>query len=119
MSNHIDRTNDLPCNIWLSVKYTNNENPRGFSWCNYQIPVQRKDGSYRSYGDLYFYFISKKGFRMAMGYILEESDCKMIWIAYKRIFYFDKVKLIYSLGGLDKPLKEVKPPYRDVALITG
>jgi len=86
----------LYIDTYLSVKLGN-------KWVHYIIPVVRKDGTTRTYGDLYKYFTQKKDFRMACGYILQETLCNKFWKGQIQYLYFDKNRAPYLIE--DKKLK--------------
>lgn len=107
--NELDLTTELLHPVWLAVKYTNPKAYNGQSWCNYIIPIERKDGTKRCYGDLYTYFTNNKDFRFAIGYYLEESECTMYWKAQNQTFYFAANRTPYLTGKrLEKPLLQLK-----------
>ena len=80
---YFDLFDDLLINTYLSVKLGN-------KFVHYIIPYQRKDGTIRTYGDLYKYFTQKEGFRMAMGYMLEVDETGKFWAGQNQYMYFDK-----------------------------
>ena len=41
----------------------------GSKWVHYNTPINKKDGTRRTYGDLYHYFSNQDGFRFAKGYV--------------------------------------------------
>jgi len=81
---------ELPVDTFLSVKMERKEKNGKTLFVNYIIPRQRKNGTIRNYGDLFFYFSKSDRFRFARGYILEESWDKSSWMASKQYFYFDR-----------------------------
>ncbi len=87
---NIDLTNPIPFDTMLSVKLMK---PNGKTiFYQYIIPRTRKDGSERLFGDLYFYFTKKEGFRFAIGYLMTEDKNLDLWIGQNQYFYFDKKK---------------------------
>lgn len=94
-----DLSEELYFDTWLSVKYTNSKG--GVSWCQYQIPILRKDGTKRLFGDLYYYFTRKEGFRMAIGYFIK-TDLYGISQRGGQYFYFDKKRTPYFRNPLLK-----------------
>lgn len=79
---YFDLMNELTIDTYLSVKI-------GEKFVHYIIPVERKDGSKRTFGNIYDYFTKKDGFRMALGYILTET-LDGYWKGQTQYFYFDK-----------------------------
>lgn len=89
MKKYFDLTDPLRCDTLLAVKLMRYDGRLGF--VHYIIPVVRKDGSIRLYGDLYQYFLKKKpSFRFAIGYHLEEDPRGDYWTAQFQYFYFSK-----------------------------
>jgi len=85
---YFDLNSDLICDTLLLVKM-------GSKWVEYVIPIKRKDGSTRTYGDLYHYYSNITDFRFAKGYVLGES---LIYDAYTykhQYMYFSKEELPY------------------------
>lgn len=79
---YLDLTEPLMIDTYLSVKI-------GDKFVHYAIYRERKNGTLRTYGDLYNYFINKKkGFRFAIGYCLTEDS--EFWYGQNQYFYFDK-----------------------------
>jgi len=85
-----DLLEEIPVDTFLSVKMERKEKNGKTLFVNYIIPRQRKDNSFRTYGDLFFYFSKLERFRFARGYILQESWDKSCWMAEKQYFYFDR-----------------------------
>lgn len=100
MENGIDLTSELYMDTYLSVKFSNGV------FVHYIIPILRKDGTKRMYGDLFKYFTQKDGFRFAKGYILEDDNA--YWMGQRQYFYFDKNGLEMSVKILDSPLLRPK-----------
>lgn len=94
MKVYFDLIEELYVDTYLSVKYSKEDGKTVF--VHYAIPRKRKNGTFRSYGDLYNYFTQKKGFRFAIGYILEEDESGKFWKAQNQYFYFDKNELPYN-----------------------
>lgn len=95
-NNGIDLTSELYLDTYLSVKFSNGK------FVHYVVPINRKDGTKRQYGDLFKYFTQKDGFRFAKGYILEQDSS--FWIGQRQYFYFDKKGLEMSVKILPSPL---------------
>ena len=93
---YFDLTTNLYLDIYLSIKINT-------KFVHYIIPKQRKDGTFRQYGDLYKYFTQKEGFRMALGYNLSETLCGKFWKGQTQHLYFDKKTAPYLVE--DKILK--------------
>jgi len=86
MPNYFDLSNSLLADTILCVKYTSASGAP--VWVHYNIPLNRSNGSERSFGDLYTYFSNKEGFRFAKGLIrLEEGE---FWKGISQYFYFSK-----------------------------
>lgn len=81
MKDYLDLTEPLMIDTYLTVKLGN-------KFVHYAIPIERKDGTLRHYGDLYKYFTQKKGFRFAIGYLLGQDG--EFWTGQNQYFYFDK-----------------------------
>lgn len=82
----LDLYDELIIDTFLVVKI-------GDKFVKYNVPCVRKNGVVRTYGDLYMYFTTKKPlFRMAMGYVRQESECGLYWMGQQQYFYFDKYK---------------------------
>jgi len=92
----IDLMSELYLDTYLSVKFSNGK------FVHYVIPVLRKDGTKREYGDLFKYFTQKENFRFAKGYILEQDSS--FWMGQRQYFYFDKKGLEMSVKILSSPL---------------
>ncbi len=107
MEGVFDLTDELVCDTFLAVKMTMYSGRPGF--VHYAIPVTRKDGSTRQFGDLYNYFTKKEGFRFAIGYVLGEDG--KYWTAKNQYFFFSKRKLPHwSIKESEKKL--LLPKYR-------
>ena len=78
-----DLQDPLMFDTYLTVKY-------GLKWVHYNVPITRNNGTSRTYGDLYTYFTNQPDFKMAIGYIRNDSPCNQYWTAKARYFYFDK-----------------------------
>lgn len=96
-----DLHSNLTVDTFLRVKIGN-------TFVTYITPVERKDGTARTYGDLYMYFTTRKtGFRFAMGFILSETLCGKYWQGRTQYFYFDRYRvpeLLDPVKTLDNPL---------------
>ena len=94
-----DLHSELAVDTFLRVKTA-----RG--WVTYIVNTHRKDGSARTYGDLYMYFTTKKeGFRFAMGMILSETYCGKFWQGKTQYLYFDN----YRVPELLEPVRIISP----------
>ena len=98
----IDLLDELVTDIFLIVKKDNINNPSRTVFVKYIVPRIRKNGSVRTYADLYNYFTDTerqetKGFRFARAYILQSSWCGKFWENGKQIFYFSKSQINYEV----------------------
>ena len=97
----MDLYDNMMVDTYLSVKI-------GDKFVHYIVKVNRKDGSVRTYGDLYLYFTTKKPtFRMALGYFLEEDESGKFWLGQRQYMYFDRNKppeLLPKIRELKSPL---------------
>lgn len=97
----IDLNGELPLDTYLTVKF-------GDVFVHYIIPVIRKDGTKRCYGDLFTHFTNRDKFRFAIGYVLTESEQGDYWQADMQYFYFDKKKIVQMAKRLNTPLVQFK-----------
>jgi hypothetical protein len=67
---YIDLMSQIHFDTFLSIKYSNGDKT---VWCKYYIPTTRKNGTPVLYGQLYSYFIAKKGFLFALGYVAQDD----------------------------------------------
>ena len=79
---YLDLTEPLMVDTYLRVKIGNN-------FIHYGVPRERKDGTFRHYGDLYKYFTQRKGFRFAIGSILI-NETPTHWEGQNDYFYFSE-----------------------------
>ena len=90
----LDLSSPLTCDTLLAVKMVMRNGKPGF--VHYAIPTQRQDGSFRLFGDLYYYFSRREGFRFAIGYLMFEDEDPSFWKANYQYFYFDKNNLPFE-----------------------
>lgn len=80
---YLDMTEPLMVDTYLRVKL-------GDKWMHIGVPRERKNNTFRTYGDVYSYFTSKyNNFRFAIGTILVGED-ENTWSGQNDYFYFDK-----------------------------
>ncbi len=108
MKQFFDLTEPLLCDTLLAIKLTRYDGRPGF--VHYIIPVMRKDGTQRLYGDLYHYFTQKPGFRFAIGYYLQEDGTGKYWEGDFQYLYFDKRQLPFESPKFVAP-KIILPKY--------
>lgn len=95
---YVDLTAALPVDTYLTVKF-------GMKWVHYNIPCIKKDGTQRTFGELYHFYTKKKDFKMALGYIRREDETAKYWTAQTQYFYFSKVDMPYLVSRrLEKKL---------------
>jgi len=80
---------------FLSVKM-DRKGGNGTLFVNYIIPIERKDGTRRNYGDVIFWFRKEPRFRFARGFILSETADKSLWMAEHQYLYFDRKRATFE-----------------------
>ena len=83
---YLDLTAALPVDTYLTIKF-------GLKWVHYNIPRMKRNGEFRTFGDLYHFYTTKPSFKMAVGYIRSEDGD--YWTAQTQYFYFSKVDMPY------------------------
>lgn len=94
VKNFYDLTSELLADTLLAVKYQKSDGQKVF--VHYAIPIMRRNGTKREFGDLYKYFTSKVGFLFAIGYVMQEDRTMKFWRANHAYFYFDKKNLPFE-----------------------
>jgi hypothetical protein len=103
----IEMMSQLPMDTLLNIKYENNG---VVSWCKYFIPTVRKDGTPVLFGELYYYFTKKKGFKFGLGYYASEDPDGRHYIAHTQYFGFTLMQTPHwNIKQLEKAL--ILPKY--------
>lgn len=91
----VDLLDTLHFNTFLSVKMDRKEGI-GTIFVNYIIPIGRKDGTERLYGDVILWFRKQPRFRFARGFLLRETADKTTWMAEHQYLYFDRKRATFE-----------------------
>ncbi len=86
---YIEMVSQIAMDTILNIKYENNGTA---SWCKYFIPMVRKDGTPVLYGELYYYFSKKDGFKFGLGYYAAEDPDRRHYLARTQYFGFTKAE---------------------------
>ena len=101
---YFDLFTELPVDTFLVVKF-------GSKFVKYNVPIERKNGSKRTFGNLYDHFTKREDFRFAIGYIRGET-LDGYFSGQTQYFYFDRRTAPYLKSKrLDYPLLLKNPSH--------